>query len=73
MRKVGSNYAAATSVEINIIMGLVDSILERMPFHFDSQRETQKKIWRRLVGKAMLSRREAFAVIGFFQKAFRLK
>ncbi len=73
MRKVGSNYASATSVEVNVIMGLVESLLERMPFHFDSQRETQKKIWRRLIGKAMLSRREAFSVIGFFKKAFRLK
>ncbi len=73
MKKVGGNYAAATSTEVSIIMGLVDSILERMPFNVDSQRETQKKIWRRLIGKAMLSRREAFAVIGFFKKAFRLK
>lgn len=73
MRKVGGNYAAATSAEVNVIMGLVESLLERMPFHFDSQRETQRKIWRRLIGKAMLSRREAFAVIGFLKKAARLK
>ncbi len=72
MRKVGSNYAAATPVEVGIIIGLVDSLLERMPFNFDSQRITQRKIWRRLVGKAMLSRREAFALIGFLKKASRL-
>ena len=44
-----------------------------MPFHFDSQRETQEKIWKRLIGKAMLGRREAFAVIGFLKKAQKLK
>ncbi len=73
MKKVGGNYAPATSTETGIIMGLIEGLIGRMPFHFESQRTTQRKIWRRLIGKAMLSRREAFAVIGFLKNAAKLK
>lgn len=73
MRNVGDNYVAATSTETGIILKLIDRLIEKMPFHFESQRDTQRKIWRRLIGKAMLSRREAFAVIGFLKNAAKLK
>ncbi|MAG15684.1 RNA methyltransferase [Candidatus Woesearchaeota archaeon] len=67
INKIG-NFTAATSKEKDVIMKLIDSLLRQMPFHFDTKRETQRRIWRRLIGKAMLSRREAFAVIGFLKK-----
>ena len=73
MKKVGSNFVPASSKEKDVIMGIIGVLLRQMPFHFDSQRTTQRKIWRRLIGKAMLSRREAFAVIGFLKKAAKLK
>ena len=73
MKKISHNYVAASSKEKDVIMKLINNLLTAMPFHFDSQRTTQKKIWRRLIGKAMLSRREAFAVIGFLKKATKLR
>ncbi|HLD97683.1 MAG TPA: TrmJ/YjtD family RNA methyltransferase [Candidatus Nanoarchaeia archaeon] len=73
MRKIVSGYAPATLKEKAVIMEVIDSLLGRMPFHFDSQRVTQRKIWQRVIGKAMLSRREAFAVIGFLRKAGKQK
>jgi tRNA/rRNA methyltransferase len=72
-KKIGHNFVLASSSEKDVIMNIIESILKRMPFHFDSQRVTQKKIWKRLIGKAMLSRRESFAVIGFFKKMYKLK
>ena len=72
-KKITSNFVSASSQEKEIIVKSVNEILQAMPFHFDSQRDTQQKIWRRVIGKAMLSRREAFAVIGFFKKAGKLK
>ena len=73
MKKIVTGFAPATSREKEVIMKIIDDMLGKMAFHFDSQRLTQKKIWRRLIGKAMLSRREAFAVIGFLKKAGKLK
>lgn len=72
-KKITGSFASATSDEKEVIMQQIRMLLKRMPFHFGSQRETQEKIWKRLIGKAMLSRREAFAVIGFLKKAQKLK
>ena len=68
MRKISGNFVPVPAVEKEVMMKLVDDLLSRMKFRFDSQRETQRKVWRRFIGKAMLSRREAFAVIGFLKK-----
>ncbi len=73
MKKISGNFSPATTKEKDVIMKILDEIMLRMTFHFDSQRITQKKIWRRFIGKAMLSRREAFAVIGFLKKFKQLK
>ncbi|MBI2664195.1 RNA methyltransferase [Candidatus Woesearchaeota archaeon] len=68
-KKIASRFTPASRNEKDIIMKHVEAMLGSMRFHFSSQRITQRKIWRRLIGKAMLSRREAFAVIGFLKKA----
>ena len=72
-KKIATNFVPVSVKEKEVIMKLIDSSLKRMPFHFETQRETQQKIWKRLIGKAMLSRREAYAVIGFLKKAGKLK
>jgi tRNA/rRNA methyltransferase len=72
VKKIGS-FVPASAREKDVIMQVIDRLLKKMPFNFNSKRETQKKIWRRVIGKAMLSRREAFAVIGFLKKAGRIK
>ena len=72
IKKIGG-FVPASEKEKEVIMQLIGGLLKRMPFNFDSKRETQKKIWKRLIGKAMLGRREAFAVIGFLKKAGRIK
>ena len=72
-KKIVSGFTPSGSQEKEVIMKLIEGLLKRMPFHFDTQRDTQKKIWKRIMGKAMLSRREAFAVIGFLKKASKLK
>ena len=73
MQKVETHQVPASSKEKDVIFGFIDSLLDRMTFRFEARKRTQKKIWRRVIGKAMLSRREAFAVIGFFKKASKLK
>ena len=72
-KKTMSSFTPASSEEKEVIMRLISQMLKRMPFHFDTQRDTQRKIWKRIMGKAMLNRREAFAVIGFLKKASKLK
>ena len=68
MKKISGSFVPVPAREKEVMLNLVDALLARMQFRLDSQRETQRKVWRRFIGKAMLSRREAFAVIGFLKK-----
>ena len=42
--------------------------LDKMEFATPQDRETQEKVWKRIVGKSFMSKREAFALMGFLRK-----
>ncbi len=46
---------------------VVDEIVDSMNFRSESDMETQRVVWRRVIGKSLLTRRELFSVIGFFR------
>jgi len=53
----------------DVLMEYINASIENMDFSTDVKKELQKKIFKRFVGKAMLTKREAFALIGYFKKA----
>ena len=53
------------------ILRIVDSILDRLEFSTKEKKETQKKVWKRMIGKSFMTRREAFALMGFLKKVNR--
>ena len=61
-------FPSASGREKDVILKNLYSVLECMEFQTDGKRETQKKLWRRIVGKAMLTKREAFALMGFIRQ-----
>ena len=54
-------YPFQQSLEKNNSIGLVRIATKE-------KKETQKIVWKRVIGKAMLTKREAFAVMGFLRK-----
>lgn len=58
----------ASKKEKEVLLKKIGIILNRMEFPTKDKKETQKKVWKRIIGKAMLTKREAFALIGFFKK-----
>ncbi len=66
--KVGANIRQAAWKEKQVIMRLLDNALETMGFSTEEKKETQRMVWKRMVGKSMLTRREAFALCGFLKK-----
>lgn len=66
--KVSGHINFATKKDKKIILMHVGKALDRMDFSTKEKKETQKIVWKRIVGKAMLTRREAFALIGFLKK-----
>ncbi|MDI6738629.1 MAG: TrmJ/YjtD family RNA methyltransferase [Nanoarchaeota archaeon] len=66
-KKIGG-FPLATRKEKNVLMNLVDKALGKMEFSTPEKKETQRLVWRRMLGKAMLTRREAYALCGFLKK-----
>lgn len=60
--------AMATGKEKAALLNLINSSLDKMEFSTKEKRETQRKLWVRIVGKSMLTKREAFGLCGFFRK-----
>ncbi len=56
-----------------ILLDYIDESLDSMIFSTPDKKQTQKTVWKRVVGKAMLTKREAFALIGYFKKAVGLR
>lgn len=61
-------HALATAKEKEVALNLIEEILKRTDFATKEKRDTQRKVWKRILGKAQLTKREAFALIGFFRK-----
>jgi TrmH family RNA methyltransferase len=51
--------------EKDILLEKFDALLETLSFKTVGQRATQKKLWRSIIGRSTLTRREAFALFGF--------
>lgn len=58
----------ASGEEKAVLLKMINSSLDKMEFATKEKRETQRKLWKRLIGKSMLTKREAFGLCGFFRK-----
>jgi len=67
-RKINKGIKGISKKEKEIILNVIDSLINKLGFSTENKKETQRKLWKRLIGKAMLTKREAYGVIGFFKK-----
>ncbi|MFH1211041.1 MAG: RNA methyltransferase [archaeon] len=66
--KVSSNIAFASRKDKDILLGIIYRSFDKLDFLNAKKKETQKKVWKRLVGKSLLTKREVFALCGYFRK-----
>lgn len=55
------------------ILRMFDEIFNSMRWETAEKKETQQKLWKKLIGKAMLTKREAYGVMGFLRKVLYLR
>ncbi len=72
-KKIGSDkmqqrYLKASAQEKEVLMKVLESVLKKTAFETEGKRETQRAVWKRITGKAVLTKREIFALIGFLKK-----
>lgn len=58
----------ASGVEKKIIEREFSKVLKKLEFPTPDKKETQKKVWRRVIGRSNLTKREAFSVVGFYKR-----
>ena len=65
---ISSHITPASKTEKQQLMKNINKILNKLEFATPSKKQTQKTIWKRIIGKSFLTKREAYALIGFFKK-----
>jgi len=66
-------FAPATQREKEVLLEYLARIIDNMHFATPEKKQTQEILWKRIIGKANLSKREAFALCGFFRKLLKQK
>lgn len=64
----GDNIVPISKKEKDVLLDMIDGKLKDMDFQTRFKRETQLTVWKKVIGKSMLTKREAFALLGFFRK-----
>ena len=66
--KVSSHIIPASELDKKQIMKLLNRAIKRIDFCTAQKRETQRIVWKRVISKSFLTKREAFALMGFLRK-----
>jgi len=67
-KKTGENITPAGKKEKQELQKLINRQLNKMDFPTKEKKQTQKLIWKRMLGKSFLTKREIFALFGFFRR-----
>lgn len=60
-------YRPMNKEDHQAVLKLVDEVLDTIKYKTPKQKETQRLVWRRMIGKSMLTKRESYAVMGFLR------
>ncbi len=72
--KINSHIKKASPKERGVLLGFIYKIIDMLDFATVYKKETQKKAWKNIVEKSMMSKREAYSAIGLLKKLYdRLK
>ncbi len=69
--KIAQHFNPATKVEKDQILKMLRQSMKKLPFKTKEKQQTQVKVWKRLIGKSFLTKREAFALMGFLKKIIK--
>ncbi|HLD87455.1 MAG TPA: RNA methyltransferase [Candidatus Nanoarchaeia archaeon] len=72
-KNITSHIPFARKLDKDILLSLINGIVDGMEFPTKEKKETQKKVWKRVVGKSMLTKKEFMALMGFFKKVKRIR
>jgi len=66
--KTGDNIIPCTRRHKDEILKRIDESFVLLDFPSELKEETQRRAWKRTIGKSMITKREAFALLGYFKR-----
>ena len=66
--KVNSHIERISKKQKEVMMQKIESIISGLQFTTERKKETQKITWDKILDQAMMSKREAFVIMGLFRK-----
>jgi len=70
-QKIGQQITLVSKKEKEQILKMINQVLNKLQFTTKEKKQTQKIVWKRIINKSFLTKREAFAIMGFFRKLIR--
>lgn len=73
-RKADASHVSvvyASKKEKEHALKLAGEIMGKLKFSTPEKKETQKKLWRKLIGKSFMTKKEATSLMGFFKKILK--
>ena len=67
-KKEESINELASCKDKDVLLKNINKVLDKIKFSTKDKLKTQKIVWKRIINKSFLTKREAFALIGFFKK-----
>jgi tRNA/rRNA methyltransferase len=71
VRYVHEDIELSSKIYKDILFENITKTLNCVRFTSADKKETQKTVWKRLIGKSFLTKRETFALIGYFKKIYK--
>lgn len=68
MKHTCSHITPVTAKDKEIVLWRIQQVLDQLQFRTPEKKRTQELVWKKVINKALLSKREAFALLGFFRK-----
>lgn len=65
---VSSHIIFASKPEKYHLMKILNELFDKVEFATPQKKKTQQTIWKKIMGKSFLTKREAFAIMGFLKK-----
>ncbi|MBI5797688.1 TrmJ/YjtD family RNA methyltransferase [Candidatus Woesearchaeota archaeon] len=66
--KIGEKIKGATKEDKERLEKLFEEKMNILPFNTEQKKQTQRLVWKKLIGKSQLTKRELMAIYGFMKK-----
>ncbi len=67
-KKITDHITPASKIDQQVTYNLIKKLCDQVEFSTVNKKKTQLNVWKRILGKSFLTKRETFAMIGFFKK-----